>query len=153
MSRGNSVSVRYTERLAEIGSSPSIGTIGDLYDNSLAERFHGIYKIQLIRRCGPWRNAEHVELETLAFIEWFNHHRLHSELSHISSAEHEAHYRRSPTRRDHSPNTHPDLPQDAGRFTVASISISSCSTSCTASRIRSTPSPARNASNSSDTTD
>lgn len=88
------VSVRYTERLAEIGARPSIGTIGDSYDNALAESFNGIFKTELIRRRGPWRNAEHVELETLAYIEWFNHHRLHSELGHIPPVEHEQAYYR-----------------------------------------------------------
>lgn len=94
---GQYVSVRYTERLAEIGARPSIGSVGDSYDNSLAESFNGIYKTELIRRRGPWRNAEHVELETLAYIEWFNHRRLHSELGHTPPAEHETiHYRQLP---------------------------------------------------------
>jgi putative transposase len=91
---GQYVSVRYTERLAEIGARPSIGTVGDSYDNGLAESFNGIYKTELIRRRGPWRNADHVELETLAYIEWFNHRRLHSELDHRPPAEFEANYYR-----------------------------------------------------------
>jgi putative transposase len=86
------VSVRYTERLAEIGARPSIGSVGDSYDNGLAESFNGIYKTELIRRQGPWRNAEHVELATLAYIEWFNHRRLHSELGHVPPAEFETTY-------------------------------------------------------------
>lgn len=94
---GQYVSVRYTERLAEIGAKPSIGTVGDSYDNSLAESFNGIFKTELIRRRGPWRNAEHVELETLAYIEWFNHRRLHSELGHVPPIEQEnLYYRQFP---------------------------------------------------------
>ena len=77
---GQYTSILYTERLAEIGARPSIGTIGDNYDNALAESMNGLYKSELIRRRGPWRNAEHLEIETLAYIEWFNHRRLHGEL-------------------------------------------------------------------------
>lgn len=90
------VSVAYTERLAEIGARPSIGSIGDSYDNALAETVNGLYKTELIRRRGPWRNAEHVELETLAWVEWFNNRRLHSELGDIPPAEFEHdHYART----------------------------------------------------------
>ena len=85
-------SILYTERLAEIGARPSIGTIGDNYDNALAESMNGLYKSELIRRRSPWRNAEHLEIETLAYIEWFNHRRLHGELDHTPPAEHEADY-------------------------------------------------------------
>ena len=86
------VSVAYTERLAEIGARPSIGSIGDSYDNSLAESVNGLYKTELIRRRSPWRNVEHVELETLAWVEWFNNRRLHSELGDIPPAEFEHNY-------------------------------------------------------------
>ena len=86
------VSVSYTERLAEIGARPSIGSIGDSYDNSLAESVNGLYKTELIRRQGPWRNVDHVELATLAYVDWFNQRRLHSELGNIPPAEHEANY-------------------------------------------------------------
>jgi putative transposase len=104
---GQYVSVRYTERLAEIGARPSIGTVGDSYDNSLAESFHGIYKTELIRRRGPWRNADHVELATLAYIEWFNHRRLHSELDHTPPAEHEARYYARPRSATNTPTPTP----------------------------------------------
>ena len=88
-------SIRYTERLAEIDAQPSIGSIGDSYDNALAESMNGLYKTELIRPRGPWRNAEHLEIETLAYIEWFNHRRLHGELDHVPPAEHETvHYDR-----------------------------------------------------------
>jgi transposase InsO family protein len=86
------VSIAYTERLAEIGARPSIGSIGDSYDNSLAESVNGLYKTELIRRQGPWRNAEHFELATLGWVEWFNTRRLHSELGDIPPAEFEADY-------------------------------------------------------------
>jgi putative transposase len=92
---GQYVSVSYTERLAEIGARPSIGSIGDSFDNALAETVNGLYKTELIRRQGPWRNVEHVELATLAYIEWFNNRRLHSELGDIPPAEFETlHYAR-----------------------------------------------------------
>ena len=86
------MSVAYTERLAEIHALPSIGCIGDSYDNAMAESVNGLYKTELIRRQGPWRNAEHVELATLAYIDWFNNRRLHSELGDIPPAEFEADY-------------------------------------------------------------
>lgn len=85
-------SVAYTERLAEIHALPSIGSIGDSYDNAMAESVNALYKTELIRRRGPWRHAEHVELETLAYIDWFNNRRLHSELGDIPPDEFEATY-------------------------------------------------------------
>ena len=92
---GQYVSVAYTERLAEIhalASIGSIGSIGDSYDNAMAESVNGLYKTELIRRQGPWRHAEHVELATLTYIDWFNNRRLHSELGDIPPAEFEADY-------------------------------------------------------------
>ena len=86
------VSVAYTERLAEIHALPSIGSIGDSYDNALAESVNGLYKTELIRRQGPWRNAEHVELATLTYVDWFNQRRLHGELGDIPPAEFETNY-------------------------------------------------------------
>jgi putative transposase len=89
-------SLRYTTRLAEIGAAPSIGTVGDSYDNSLAESTIGLFKTELIRRHGPWRTLEEVELATLAYIDWFNHHRLHGEIGNLPPAELEATYYRQP---------------------------------------------------------
>jgi putative transposase len=86
---GRYTSIAYTERLAEIGALPSIGSIGDPYDNALAESVNGLYKTELIRRQGPWRNVEHVELATLGWVEWFNNRRLHSELGDVPPAEFE----------------------------------------------------------------
>lgn len=89
---GQYVSVTYTERLAEIHALPSIGSVGDSYDNAMAESVNGLYKTELIRRQSPWRHAEHVELATLTYIDWFNNRRLHSELDDIPPAEFETHY-------------------------------------------------------------
>ena len=87
-------SIRYGERLAELGALPSIGTIGDSFDNALAETVNGLYKTELIRRRGPWKTVDEVELATLAWVDWFNNTRLHSALGDIPPTEHEAaHYR------------------------------------------------------------
>jgi putative transposase len=86
-------SIRYTERLDEIGARPSIGSIADSYDNALAETVNGLYKTELIRRQGPWRTVDDVELATLGWVHWFNTSRLHSSLGDIPPAEFEAaHY-------------------------------------------------------------
>lgn len=85
-------SVAHTERLAEIHAFASIGSIGDSYDNAMAESVNALYKTELIRRQGPWRNAEHVELATLTYVDWFNQRRLHSEIGDIPPAEFEHNY-------------------------------------------------------------
>ncbi len=85
-------SVAHTERLAEIHALASIGSIGDSYDNAMAESVNGLYKTELIRRQGPWRNAEHVELATLTYVDWFNQRRLHGELGDIPPTEFEHNY-------------------------------------------------------------
>lgn len=82
-------SIRYTERLVEIGATPSIGTVGDSYDNALAETINGLYKTELIRKQGPWRTVDQVELATLQWVHWFNHERLHSALGDIPPVEFE----------------------------------------------------------------
>ena len=87
-------SVRYGERLAEIGAVPSIGSVGDSYDNALAETVNGLYKTELIRRRGPWRNVDEVELATLEWVHWFNTSRLHGTLGDVPPAEFEATYYR-----------------------------------------------------------
>ena len=86
------VSIRYTERLAEAGIEPSVGSIGDSYDNALAETIHGLFKAEVIYRRGPWRNAEGVEFATLEWVDWFNHRRLLEPIGYIPPAEAEAHY-------------------------------------------------------------
>jgi putative transposase len=89
-------SIRDTQRLAEVGAAPSVGTVGDSYDNSLAESTIGLFKTELIRRRGPWRTLEEVELATLAYVDWFNHRRLHGQIGDIPPAELEATYYRQP---------------------------------------------------------
>ena len=85
-------SIRYTERLAEIGAVPSIGTVGDSYDNALAETVNGYYKAELIygpARPGPWKTVEDVELATLSWVHWHNTTRLHGYLGDLPPAEFE----------------------------------------------------------------
>jgi len=86
------LAIRYTERLAEAGAVPSVGSRGDSYDNALAESFNGLYKTELIRHAGPWRGLEDVEYATLEYVDWFNHRRLHGELGMLTPAEFEAAY-------------------------------------------------------------
>ncbi len=87
-------SIRYTERLEEIGAAPSIGTVGDAYDNALMESTIGLYKAELINIKGPWRNRDHVELETCEYVHWFNTIRLHTEIGDIPPNEFEEMYYR-----------------------------------------------------------
>ena len=92
------LSIRYTERLAEAGIEPSVGTVGDSYDNALAESVIGLYKTELIRRRGPWRHLEAVEFATLEWVDWFNNRRLLEPIGNIPPAEYEeAHYRSQET--------------------------------------------------------
>jgi len=86
------VSIRYTERLAEAGIEPSVGSKGDSYDNALAETINGLYKAELIHRRAPWKNKEALELATLEWVSWFNHHRLLEPIGYIPPAEAEANY-------------------------------------------------------------
>ena len=86
------VSIRYTERLAEAGVVASVGSVGDSYDNALAESINGLYKAELIYRFGPWRNADAVELKTLEWVDWFNNRRLLGPIGHVPPKEYEAAY-------------------------------------------------------------
>ena len=88
------VSIRYSERLAEAGIEPSVGSKGDSNDNALAETINGLYKTELIHRCGPWKTTEAVEIATLEWVSWFNHHRLLAPIGYIPPAEAEANYYR-----------------------------------------------------------
>jgi transposase InsO family protein len=81
------VSIRYTERLAQAGIEPSVGSKGDSYDNALAETINGLYKAELIHRRGPWKTREAVELATLEWVSWFNHYRLLGPIGYIPPAE------------------------------------------------------------------
>jgi transposase InsO family protein len=88
-------SIRYGERLAEIGAVPSIGSVGDSFDNALAETVNGYYKTELIRgpaRTGPWKTVEEVELATLGWVHWHNTKRLHGYLDDVPPAEFEARF-------------------------------------------------------------
>ncbi len=84
--------IRYTDRLADAGVRPSVGSTGDSYDNALAESIIGLFKTELIRRHGPWRSVEQVELATLEWIDWYNHRRLFGALGDIPPVEFEAAY-------------------------------------------------------------
>ena len=86
------VSIRYTERLAEAGIEPSVGSVGDSYDNALAETINGLYKTEVIHRRGPWRSVEAVEFATLEWVDWFNNRRLLEPIGNIPPAEAEAAY-------------------------------------------------------------
>jgi len=86
------VSIKYTERLAEAGLVPSVGSVGDSYDNALAETINRLYKAEVIWRKGPWRSFEAVEFATLEWVDWFNNRRLLEPIGNIPSAEAEANY-------------------------------------------------------------
>jgi len=105
------VSIRYTERLAEAGVEPSVGSKGDSCDNALAETINGLYKAELIHRRAPWKTKEAVEFATLEWVSWFNHHRLLEPIGYIPPAEAEAnYYGNSPVT---PPRWWPDLNQTA----------------------------------------
>ncbi len=86
------VSIRYTERLAAAGIEPSVGSVGDSYDNALAETINGLYKAEVIHRRGPWRSFEAVEFATLTWVDWFNNRRLLEPIGNIPPAEAEERY-------------------------------------------------------------
>ena len=86
------LSIKHTERLAEAGVEPSSGSVGDSYDNALAETINGLYKAEAIWRRGPWRNFEQVEFATLEWVDWFNNRRLLEPIGNIPPVEAEARY-------------------------------------------------------------
>jgi transposase InsO family protein len=86
------VSIKYTERLAEAGVEPSVGSVGDSYDNALAETINGLYKAEVIHQRGPWRSFEAVEFATLEWVNWFNYRRLLEPIGNIPPAEAEQRY-------------------------------------------------------------
>src|SRR5207237_10754647 len=87
------LSMRYTERLADAGIEPSVGSRGDSYDNALAESVIGLFKTEVIQRKGPWQNLEAVEFATLDWVDWFNTRRLLEPIGYVPPAEYEAqHY-------------------------------------------------------------
>ena len=93
------VSITYTERLAEAGIAPSVGSVGDSYDNALAETVIGLFKTEVIRRLGPWRSLEAVEFATLAWVDWFNHRRLLEPLGYLPPVEFEAQFHQAAEQR------------------------------------------------------
>ena len=87
-------SIRYSERLADVGALPSIGSVGDSYDNALAESVIGLFKTELVRWEGPWKGLDDLELATLVWVDWFNNQRVHSALEYRTPREVEdEHYR------------------------------------------------------------
>jgi transposase InsO family protein len=86
------VSIRYTERLTEAGIEPSVGSVGDSYDNALAETINGLFKTEVIRRRGPWRTLEAVEFATLEWVDWFNNRCLLGPIGNIPPVEAEDRY-------------------------------------------------------------
>ncbi len=89
------LSIRYTERLAEAGIERSVGSVGDSYDNALAETINGLFKTEVIRRRGPWRNIDEVEIAVLEWVDWFNNRRFLGPIGYVPPAEYEAAYYRS----------------------------------------------------------
>jgi putative transposase len=86
--------IRFTQRLAEAGAVTSVGSRGDSYDNALAETIIGLYKTELIRRRGPWKDLDEVEYATLEWVDWFNHRRLLAPIGYVPPAELEVDYHR-----------------------------------------------------------
>jgi putative transposase len=91
--------IRYANRLVEAGAVASIGTVGDSYDNALAESVVGLYKTECVRPEGPWRGADDLELATMSWVSWFNTHRLHGQIGHVPPIEYENEYYRHNTTR------------------------------------------------------
>jgi putative transposase len=102
-------SIRYTDRLADAGAVRSVGSRGDSYDNALAESLNGLYKTELIRRRGPWKGLDDVELATLAWVDWYDHRRLHSACDNLPPAEYEARHNPAPTTPALTGTTEPSL--------------------------------------------
>lgn len=115
---GQFTSIRYGEHLAELGAVPSIGSVGDSYDNALAETVNGLYKTELIRGPdqGPWRTIEEVELATLGWVHWWNTQRLHSYLGHVPPAEFEAAHYPALAPAGAMENQQNEPPSNPGRF-------------------------------------
>jgi putative transposase len=88
------LSIVYTDRLGEADIECSFGSVGDSYDNALAESVIGLFKTEVIRRRGPWRNIEDVEYATLEWVDWFNNRRILSSSGYVSPSEYEANYYR-----------------------------------------------------------
>ena len=86
------LSIRYGDKLIEAGIEASVGSVGDSYDNALADSINGLYKTEVIRHRGPWKNIEEVEYVTLEWMEWFNNQRIPEPISNVPPAEYEMSY-------------------------------------------------------------
>jgi putative transposase len=104
---GQYLAIRYADRLADAGAVTSVGSRGDSYDNALAESTIGLYKTELVRRRGPWRGLDDLELATMEWVDWYDHRRLHGALDHVPPAEYEASY--EATRANRYPDPTPAL--------------------------------------------
>jgi putative transposase len=91
------LAIRYTERLAEAEVVASVGSVGDSYDNAMAEAFNSLFKAELVRNKGPWRGIDDLEIAVAEYIDWYNHRRLHGELGLVPPAEYEALHHTHPT--------------------------------------------------------
>jgi putative transposase len=112
------LSIRYTERLLDAGIEPSVGSVGDSYDNALAETINGLIKTEVIHRRGPWRSAEAVEFSTLEWVDWFNSRRLLEPIGNIPPVEAEArYYAQSQSARHSGVSQTKRPPATPGRFT------------------------------------
>jgi transposase InsO family protein len=92
---GQYVSIRYTDRLADIGAAASVGSVADSYDNAMAEALNGTFKAELIEMQGPWRDFDQVERAIFQWAAWYNEERLHSALDYVPPAEYEEAFWRS----------------------------------------------------------
>ena len=86
------LAIKYTERLADVGVSASVGSVGDSYDNAMAETVIGLFKTEVIRARGPWKSLDNVEYAVLEWVDWFNHRRLMGPIGNIPPAEAEQRY-------------------------------------------------------------
>ena len=91
---GQYTAIRYAARLLDAGAVASIGSVGDSYDNALAESVIGLYKTECVRHEGPWRGVDDLELATLSWVHWFNHNRLHGSIGNVPPVEFENLYYR-----------------------------------------------------------
>ena len=107
---GQYLSIRYSERLRDAGIEPSTGSVGDSFDNAMAETINGLYKTEVIWRRGPWRGLDDVEYATLEWVDWFNHRRILEPIGDIPPAEYETNYYR-----DNSPADTAGLKQNSLR--------------------------------------
>jgi putative transposase len=110
-------SIAFTTRLLESGVDASVGSVGDAYDNALAETTVGLYKTEWINRRGPWRNLDHVEIATLEWVDWYNHRRPHQAIDDFTPvAVEDLHYAHT-TPSPRSGTQQPECPDNPGRFT------------------------------------